>query len=99
VAVTELQPGVSRVLDVRRPIEWDRFHVRGATSIPLAQLPQRLDELDRTLEWNVTCGSGYRSMIAASLLQRAGFSRVRSIDGGMEAWRHAGLPVEEGAPA
>ena len=99
VSVAELRPGKDRVLDVRRAGEWDRFHAPGAVHIPLAQLTQRLHELDRNAEWNVACGSGYRSMIASSVLQRAGFTRVRSIDGGMDAWRQAGLPVEEAAPA
>ena len=98
VAGERLEPG-TRVLDVRRPAEWDRFHLRGATNIPLAQLPNRLGELDRDAEWSVICASGYRSMIAASLLQRAGFAKVRSVAGGMDAWRSAGRPVEEGAPA
>jgi glyoxylase-like metal-dependent hydrolase (beta-lactamase superfamily II)/rhodanese-related sulfurtransferase len=99
VAATSLEPGVSRVLDVRRSGEWDRFHLRGATNIPLAQLPMRLAELDRDVEWSVTCASGYRSMIGASLLQRAGFTKVKSVSGGMDAYRLAGLPLEEGAPA
>jgi hydroxyacylglutathione hydrolase len=96
VEAASLEPGASRVLDVRRPQEWQRFHLAGAISIPLAQLPQRLGELDRAAEWTVICASGYRSTIAASLLQRAGL-RVRNSTGGMDAYRTAGRPVEEGA--
>jgi hydroxyacylglutathione hydrolase len=40
------------------------------------------------------CGTGYRSSIAASLLAREGFRHVSSMDGGMNAWVHRGLPVE-----
>jgi len=42
----------------------------------------------------VVCASGYRSSVAASLLQRAGFTRVVNAVGGMDAYRNAGLPVE-----
>lgn len=99
VPVTELRVGEDHVLDVRRPGEWDHFHAPGAMLVPLAQLPQRLHELDRHAPWNVTCASGYRSMIASSVLQRAGFTRVCSLAGGMDAYRQAGLPVESAAPA
>jgi glyoxylase-like metal-dependent hydrolase (beta-lactamase superfamily II)/rhodanese-related sulfurtransferase len=85
-----------RVLDVRRPFEWQEFHVEGASHIPLAQLPERLSELDRAADWLVVCASGYRSSIAASLLERAGFERVANATGGMDAYRRLGLPVASG---
>jgi rhodanese-related sulfurtransferase len=80
-----------RLLDVRRVREWDDSHINGATHIPLAELPERLDELDRSAEWVVVCGSGYRSSIAVSLLLRAGFGRVANGMGGMDAWHGARL--------
>jgi glyoxylase-like metal-dependent hydrolase (beta-lactamase superfamily II)/rhodanese-related sulfurtransferase len=88
-----------RVLDVRRRPEWEDGHVAGATHIPLAELPQRAAELDRAAEWGVICASGYRSSIAASVLERAGFTRVTNAVGGMGAWQLAGRPIETGAPA
>jgi hydroxyacylglutathione hydrolase len=88
--------GGRRVLDVRRGPEWHAFHLNGATHIPLAQLPERLDELDRGAAWVVVCGSGYRSSIGGSLLQRAGFARVANGVGGVDAWRAAGRPLEAG---
>ncbi len=90
--------GDRRVLDVRRRPEWHDFHLSGATHIPLAELPDRLDQLDRDGDWVVVCASGYRSSIAASLLLRSGFTRVANGVGGMDAWRAAGLPLETGAP-
>ncbi len=77
------------VLDVRRGPEWEEQHLDGATHIPLAQLPERAGELDPAAEWLVVCASGYRSSIATSLLERAGFARVANGLGGMEAWRRA----------
>ncbi len=85
------------VLDVRRPREWEAFHLEGATHIPLSQLPGRVHELEPGADWLVVCASGYRSNIAASVLERAGFRRVASAVGGMDAYRSAGLPVAGGA--
>jgi hydroxyacylglutathione hydrolase len=87
-----LKPG-SHVLDVRRPGEWQAFHYEDAIHIPLAQLPSRFGELDAATEWTVVCASGFRSSIAASVLERAGFERVINAVGGMDAYRKAGLPV------
>ena len=95
---SELRPGDAHVLDVRRRGEWDRFHLAGATLVPLSQLPERAKELDRAAEWSVVCASGYRSVIAASVLERAGL-RARNVTGGMDAYRRAGLPVEAAASA
>ncbi len=86
-----------RVLDVRRTPEWKSFHAEGAIHIPLAQLAARASELDSSAEWAVTCAGGYRSAIAASVLERAGFKRVVNAAGGMDAYRRAGLPVTIGA--
>jgi hydroxyacylglutathione hydrolase len=86
-----------RILDVRRPLEWQAGHVSGAVHVPLAQLPEKLGTLDREADWVVVCASGYRSSIGASLLARSGFPRVTTATGGMDAYRRAGLPVEAGA--
>jgi len=85
-----------RVLDVRRAPEWNDSHLEGAHHIPLAQLAARAGELDRGAEWGVVCASGYRSGIALSVLERAGFTRLVNAAGGMDAWRRAGLAVVGG---
>ncbi|MGH3979970.1 MAG: MBL fold metallo-hydrolase [Pseudonocardiaceae bacterium] len=59
------------LLDVRRDEEYGTDHLPGAVNIPLHQLRERLDEVPGGRVW-VHCGSGYRSAIAASMLQRAG---------------------------
>ena len=97
VKASTLRPGDRAVLDVRRGAEWERFHLPGATHVPLAQLPERLRSLDRGVDWTVVCATGYRSSIAASLLKREGFSGVRNVVDGMDAYYSAGLPVEAGA--
>jgi rhodanese-related sulfurtransferase len=85
-----------RVLDVRRTREWDAGHLPDAIHLPLSQLDARVTELDPDAEWVMVCASGYRSLIAASVLERAGFRRLVNAAGGMDAWRAAGLPVEAG---
>ncbi|GAC1696764.1 MAG: MBL fold metallo-hydrolase [Candidatus Limnocylindrales bacterium] len=81
------------VLDVRTDAEWDDGHIAGARHIPLNDLPGRISEVpvDRTV--SVICGSGYRSIIAASLLLRAGRAATVDTAGGMGAWYAAGHPT------
>lgn len=81
-----------RLLDVRTAGEWDADHIEGATHIPLPALPRRMGELAKATPLAVICGSGYRSSIAASLLQAQGFPRVQNIMGGMSAYSEAQEP-------
>jgi glyoxylase-like metal-dependent hydrolase (beta-lactamase superfamily II)/rhodanese-related sulfurtransferase len=99
IDAADLAPGAPHLLDVRRPAEWELFHVAGAVHVPLARLSERLADLDSAAEWTLVCASGYRSLIAASLLRRSGFARVRNVRDGMDAYQRAGLPVESGVPA
>ena len=80
-----------QLVDVRRPLEWAGGHIDGAVHMPLNRLLGSLDELDRGRPVAVHCKSGYRSSIAASLMQRAGISDVRNLSGGYDAWCEAGM--------
>jgi len=82
-----------QVLDVRREAEWESGHVEGATLWPLDNFKIAPPEIDNNLPVAVHCKSGYRSMIACSLLQRAGFREVVNVSGGFDAWQQAKLPV------
>jgi len=73
------------VLDVRQPGEWSAGHLDDSLNLPLGQLPNRLDELPRDRDVVVHCQGGYRSVIAASLLARAGFDRLVDVRGGWKA--------------
>ncbi len=65
------KPKDDPIIDVRRTDEFEKSHIRDAVNIPLHELLRRLDEVPAGRLW-VHCGSGYRSAVAASLLQRAG---------------------------
>jgi hydroxyacylglutathione hydrolase len=90
-----------KVLDVRSDDEWGQGHVCGAVHVMGGQVPERARELaqgDPPLA--VICSTGYRSTVAASVLARAGATRLINVAGGMTAWRESGLPIctEEHAP-
>lgn len=74
------------ILDVREPHEFEIVSLPGSTLIPLGELPSRLTQLDSRAELVVLCHHGARSLQAVELLRGAGFSHVRSLAGGIEAW-------------
>jgi hydroxyacylglutathione hydrolase len=76
------------IVDVRSAQEWTQDHLEGAIHVALPQLLGRIGELSRKVPLTVLCGSGYRSSIAASLLQSKGFERLTNVIGGMHAVRH-----------
>jgi len=88
--------GQTSVLDVRREPEWQAGHLENAAWWPLDNFKVSPPELDRSAPLAVHCKGGYRSMIACSLLQRAGFENVTNVIGGFDAWLQAKLPVESG---
>jgi rhodanese-related sulfurtransferase len=85
------------VLDVRRGAEWQAGHIAGADWWPLDRFGSELPALDDQ-PVAVHCKSGYRSMIACSLLQRAGHPNVINVVGGFDAWQQAQLPFVTDAP-
>ncbi|MFW8745793.1 rhodanese-like domain-containing protein, partial [Mesorhizobium japonicum] len=77
---------VPTLLDVRDPAEASFVQLPESVLIPLAELPGRLGELDRDAPIVVYCHHGVRSSRALGLLQRSGFTRVRHLTGGIDAW-------------
>src|SRR5262249_7100832 len=88
-----LPPRDFQLLDVRTPREWDEGHLPGARFLFLGELPQKLKRLDRDKPVVVYCASGYRSSLAASLLQANGFGKVQNVPGSYAAWTAAGFPI------
>ena len=83
------------LLDVRSRLEFEGERIDGASNIPLDQLSAHLDEVPELAPVIVVCRTGVRATIAAEVLGRAG-RRAQVIEGGMNAWRRARLPVREG---
>ncbi len=83
-------------LDVRTQEEYNQFHIKGSTLIPLDQLPNRLSELSKDKDIVVVCLSGHRSLSGSAILQQAGFTHVSCLSGGLQAWMDANYPIEKG---
>ena len=88
-----------QLLDVREADEWRAGRIDGSLHIPLARLPSRVGELDRTKPVAAICRSGRRSGEAAVWLRGRGFEVV-NLAGGLTAWLRSGLPLvgDEGSP-
>ncbi len=74
------------LLDVREPQEWDIATLPGAKLIPLNDLPSRMNELDTADDMVVYCHHGMRSARAIGFLQKMGFSKLKNLAGGIDAW-------------
>jgi len=84
-----------QVVDVREPAEFDGplGHIRAAKLIPLGELARRTAEIDRTRPVVAVCRAGGRSAQAVVILQKAGFSEIANLAGGMLRWRAHGHAV------
>ena len=87
---SQIASGAVRVLDVREANEWRAGHIAGAIHIPGGALPRRLDEVPSDRPLAVVCAGGYRSTVAASLLERAGRDHLINMIGGVTAYEAAG---------
>jgi len=74
------------LIDVREPFEFEIARIDGAKLIPLGEIPDRSDELDRDRTFIVHCHSGRRSAQAVLLLKQRGFANVYNLEGGIDAW-------------
>lgn len=88
-----LSPGRCQLVDVREPVEYAEEHISEARLIPLGELEKRASELTQDLPVVVHCRSGKRGEQALAKLQALGFAQVQNLEGGILAWKEAGLPV------
>jgi len=84
-------------VDVRAPREREQKFIAGSLGIPLNHLLENIAMLPKDRALLMYCAGGYRSSIAASLLQKNGFDQVSEIAGGLAGWEAAKLPVETAA--
>jgi rhodanese-related sulfurtransferase len=74
------------LLDVREPWEFDRARIEGAQLVPMAEVPERLGEIDAGKPVVAICHHGGRSMQVALFLEKAGYKNVHNLAGGVDAW-------------
>jgi hydroxyacylglutathione hydrolase len=84
------------ILDVRSSEELESSgEITGAHNIHITQLPRHMDEVPKDRTVNIFCGSGLRSMIAASLLQRQGWKDLVVVLGGLAGWNSVSCPIKQ----
>jgi rhodanese-related sulfurtransferase len=93
-AQRRVQAGAA-LIDVREIAEFEQARVPGAVLIPLSEFAQRYTELPQESEVVLMCAGGVRSAQAAQFAAQHGY-RVTNLEGGINAWNAAGLPVEVG---
>lgn len=93
ISVQELKANTTNnvplVVDVRTPAEWANNHIDGARHVPLSSFIRQQLDLPNDRSIAIICGSGYRSSIAASMLQSRGYKKVENVIGGMTAYAEA----------
>ena len=83
------------LIDVREPEELQADgYIEGATNIPMNILPSSLNNVPKDKQVIVYCRSGRRSVVSVNQLSQLGYTNVKSMTGGIQAWKGAGLPVK-----
>jgi|ERR1043166_349063 rhodanese-related sulfurtransferase len=87
----------ARLIDVREDNEWDAAHAAGAEHLGKGIIERDIEAAvpDKATELFLYCGGGYRSALAADVLQQMGYTNVYSMAGGWKAWKDSGAPIEE----
>jgi rhodanese-related sulfurtransferase len=85
------------LVDVREDSEWARGHLPGAIHLGRGIIERDIEQAvpDKSAEVILYCGGGFRSALAADNLQKMGYTKVISMDGGWRAWTEAGFEVEK----
>jgi len=92
----EAERGDAVLIDVREESEWREGHAAGARHLSKGVIEVEIEEQVPDVSQPIICycGGGSRSALVADNLQKMGYSNVRSLGGGLRAWKEAGLPVE-----
>ncbi len=85
-----------RLIDVREDNEWEAAHAAGAEHLGKGIIERDIEAAapDKSTELILYCGGGYRSALAADVLQQMGYTNVFSMAGGWKAWKESGAPIE-----
>ena len=86
----------AKLIDVREDNEWEAAHASGAIHLGKGIIERDIETTvpDKNTELILYCGGGYRSALAADVLQKMGYTNVWSMAGGWRAWQEAGGPIE-----
>ena len=86
------------LIDVREDNEWDAAHAAGSIHLGKGIIERDIEATvpGKTTEVILYCGGGYRSALAADVLQAMGYTNVYSMAGGWKAWKEADAAIEEG---
>jgi len=86
----------AKLIDVREDNEWNQAHAAGAEHLGKGIIERDIETRvpDKSTELILYCGGGYRSALAADVLQKMGYTNVWSMAGGWKAWKEAGAPIE-----
>src|SRR6267142_4214169 len=86
-----------RLIDVREDNEWEAAHAAGAEHLGKGIIERDIEAEvpDKTAELILYCGGGFRSALAADVLQEMGYTNVFSMAGGWKAWKDSGAPIEQ----
>ena len=87
----------AKLIDVREDNEWDAGHASGAIHLGKGIIERDIEVAvpDKSTEIILYCGGGYRSALAADVLQEMGYTNVWSMAGGWKAWNESGAPTEK----
>ena len=87
----------AKLIDVREDNEWNEAHAAGAEHLGKGIIERDIEAAvaDKSTELILYCGGGYRSALAADVLQQMGYTNVWSMAGGWKAWKESGAPVEK----
>jgi rhodanese-related sulfurtransferase len=85
------------LIDIREDNEWEEGHLPGATHLGKGIIERDIEKLipEENAEIVLYCGGGYRSALAADMLQKMGYTNVISMEGGYRGWVEAGHPIEK----
>ncbi len=88
-------------VDVREDSEWSDGHAAGAIHLGRGIIERDIERVIPAKQADIVlyCGGGFRSALAADMLQKMGYTNVRSMGGGIRTWRELGYPTVAGSPA